>query len=165
MGTYSFLRSFLRTVGTGKGGCVAIAVEQILRTIATTYCSLSLGALFEWHFLVPTEGSQKSYAAQPQSPTLRAARWFAANDPPAALWFRGQVGGFTAQPRRLTSMGQRILRVLKRTQPWRGTALGLAHGSWYAARKRFASRVHVDMVDRSCAQHLGTPMLVSAFSV
>ena len=62
-------------------------------------------------------------------------------------------------------MGQRILRVLKRAQPWRGTAPGVAHDSWYAAKERFASRVHVNMVDRSCAQDLRTPMLVSAFSV
>ncbi len=164
MDTYSFLRSYSPTVGTGKVCRVSIAVEQILRMIATTHSTLSLVALFDGT-LIRTGGSQKLCAAQPFSRTLRPARWFAASAPQAARWFREQVGGFTGQPRRLTSMGRCILRDSKRTQLWRGNAPGLAPDSWNAARRRFASAVHVDMVDRPCVQNLRTSKLVSAFSV
>lgn len=62
MDTYLSSRCLLQTVRTGNGGCVTIAAEQILRTIASTHSTLSPVELFRWNSSTKRKKAAKRYA-------------------------------------------------------------------------------------------------------
>jgi hypothetical protein len=164
MGTCSFLRSFLRTVGTGKGGGVVIAVEQSVGMITTTHRSLSLGALFEWHFST-NRRSLKIMRGPALCPYPTSSAIVCRKRSASCALVSGAGRRVHGSASSAAISGVAHLAGSERTQLGRRTAPSFAPDSWYAARKRFASMVHLDIVDRPYAQSLGTSKLVSGCSV